>query len=472
MFKQKKPLGLDKYGVQKTMRASDYIGDGIGQLSLSIINVMIGQLTYFYTEKVGVAAAVVATALLIPKIIDAFSDLVMGKIMDNTNSPKGKCRPWFLRMAIPAAVNMVLLFTIPKGMSSMMQAVYIVITNTLISAVIYTAVAVPYSSLMAIRTQSSEERGTMGIVRTIFNMAGGMAISIGIIPLTNALGGDQKAWIIFGSIMAAVVGTSLFIAYHTARENNADAEGEQQPAEEDNEKDISFTQGLGILLKNKFWVIMVVTSVINGINYGLMNGSIVWYARYMLGNDNLAATISAVAMLPTFIGFVIVPLIAKKLGMRDTCIVAFIIGCLGCVVRIILPYSLMATLIGTVMFGFAMMPFMSYQGGMLNNCVEYNEWKTGYRLVGLTNSVNSFAGKISSAVGGSIIGWVLAGFGYMTGVAAEMQPASVQTGVMVFSVFIPLAINIIMIVLLRMYTLEKDYGRIVAELNERKAQKH
>ena len=112
---RKKELGKDSMGIQKTMRFTDYLGDGLGQLPLNIMANLVGQLTYFYTDKVGLAAGMVATMLLIAKIVDAFSDLIMGKIMDMGNSPKGKCRPWFLRMAIPAAVIIIMIFTVPKS---------------------------------------------------------------------------------------------------------------------------------------------------------------------------------------------------------------------------------------------------------------------------------------------------------------------------------------------------------------------
>ena len=61
MAKTKKELGLDSMGVQKSMRTTDYLGDGLGQLPLNIMAGLVGQLTYFYTEKVGLAAGMVAT---------------------------------------------------------------------------------------------------------------------------------------------------------------------------------------------------------------------------------------------------------------------------------------------------------------------------------------------------------------------------------------------------------------------------
>ena len=49
----KKQLGKDKQGIQKVMYMSDYLGDAAGMFSLNAIAGVVGQLTYFYTEKVG-----------------------------------------------------------------------------------------------------------------------------------------------------------------------------------------------------------------------------------------------------------------------------------------------------------------------------------------------------------------------------------------------------------------------------------
>ena len=115
----KKPLGLDKDGVQKVMRTGDYFADSLGQFSLNAISGLVGQLTYFYTDKVGMAAGAVATVFFICKILDAFTDVIMGNIVDHTKPGKEKYRPWILRMIIPAAIVIVGLFTVPSSFSDM-----------------------------------------------------------------------------------------------------------------------------------------------------------------------------------------------------------------------------------------------------------------------------------------------------------------------------------------------------------------
>lgn len=159
----RKALGLDRDGVQKVMHIGDYWGDSLGQFALNAISSLIGQLTYFYTDKVGIAAGAVATMLLICKIVDAFTDIIMGNIVDHTKPRREKYRPWILRMAIPAAVFIVLLFMVPKQAGSWLQLAYLLFTNLMLSAVIYTAICIPYSAFIVVRTSSQEERGKMGI---------------------------------------------------------------------------------------------------------------------------------------------------------------------------------------------------------------------------------------------------------------------------------------------------------------------
>lgn len=461
-----KPLGKDAMGIQKTMRFGDYLGDGLGQLPLNVMANLVGQLTYFYTEKVGLAAGMVATMLLVAKIVDAFSDLVMGKIMDMGKSKKGKCRPWFLRMAIPTAVIIILLFTVPKNAPGGLQMAYVLITNILLSAVIYTAVAIPYGAIMAIRTESVEERGKMGIVRTVFGYVIGMVIAILLIPITNMLGGDQAAWIKISIVFSLLSLLSLLILYKTSRETKGSSAEEAAPEDNEEEK-VPFIDAIKMLFQNKYWVIMLLANLFVNISYGLSTGGGTYFAKYILGNDNLVALLGAVGLIPTVVGFIIVGPMTKKLGMAKTCKVSAIIGAAAMVIRAFTPYSIVTTVGCGLFSGFATIPMMCLTGPMVNNCVEYNDWKFGKRMVGMSNSASSFGAKIGSGIGGSLIGWLLALAGYDS--LAATQPGSVNIAIFAFAIYIPLALFVIMAILFHNYDLEKHYMEIVTALKERKA---
>ena len=177
------PLGKVNFCVQKVMRVKDYFGDATGQFALNAMSTLVGQLTYFYTDKVGMAAGAIATMFIVCKIIDAFTDLIKGNIIDHTKPGKEKYRPWLLKAGIPAGIVMVLMFTVPK-IGDVGQIIYVTITNILLTAVLYTAMAIPYNSLMTVRTNSQEERGIMGTWRAATGYVAGMIFAIWMLPIT------------------------------------------------------------------------------------------------------------------------------------------------------------------------------------------------------------------------------------------------------------------------------------------------
>ena len=87
---------------------------GCGDFSSNIMySAMAAFLMFYYTDYIGVSAAVVGSIMLFSRIFDGISDLIMGVIIDHTKSPFGKARIWILRLVIPYAIGTVLLFSVP-----------------------------------------------------------------------------------------------------------------------------------------------------------------------------------------------------------------------------------------------------------------------------------------------------------------------------------------------------------------------
>lgn len=267
-----------------------------------------------------------------------------------------------------------------------------------------------------------------------------------------------------GVIFAVISALSLFILFRVSKESGAAQE--QQAGQKPQEEDVPFAEGMKILFQNKYWVLMLFANLCMNISYGLNGSSGTYYAKYIFGDDNLVGLMGLAGLVPTFLGFGLVVPLTKKFGMTKTCMGCCIIGAAVCVLRVFFPYSFIVSLIGGGVCTFANIPMMCLFGAMVNNCVEYNEWKFGKRVLGMTNSASSFGNKIGSGIGGSLIGWLLALGGYQK--AQEVQPASVNTAIFAFSIYIPLALFVVMFMLLRMNDLEQKYPKIVAELQERK----
>ena len=462
----KKPLGKDKFGVQKVMRVKDYFGDATGQFALNAMSTLVGQLTYFYTDKVGMAAGAIATMFIICKIIDAFTDLIMGNIIDHTKPGKEKYRPWLLKAGIPAGIVMVLMFTVPK-IGDVGQIIYVTITNILLTAVLYTAMAIPYNSLMTVRTNSQEERGIMGTWRAATGYVAGMIFAICMIPITNALGGNQNAWIKFGFIMGIIVILAALICYATSRETATEA-GAAVEAKEEDEEVIPFKEALGKLFHNKYWVIVLVANLFVNVIYALTSSSGTYYAKYILGNDNLIGIMGAVGLIPTFVGFIVVGPMTKKFGLTKTLKIAFALGIIGNVIRCFKPDSFILCITVGLLGSFATIPMMCLAGTLTSMAMDYNDYKYHNKIIGMSASASSFGGKVASGIGASLVGWILAVVGF-SGNMEVITPA-VRYGIYTFSLYIPLAMFVGLFILISKFDLETRYGdmmKAIAERNEK-----
>lgn len=112
-FGKKERPTVDKDGAALVMRKRDYLADFSGQLGLGLMANLVGQLQYFYTDKVGLAVGSVGVVMVIAKVVDALTDIWFGNIIDHSKGGNMKYYKWMLRMAVPAAVITVMMFTVP-----------------------------------------------------------------------------------------------------------------------------------------------------------------------------------------------------------------------------------------------------------------------------------------------------------------------------------------------------------------------
>ena len=97
-----------------TLSWRERLGYGVGDAGFNFYWALIGSyLAAFYTDTLGLSAAVAAGVIFWAKILDAFTDPFMGAIADRTNTRFGKFRPYLVWGSIPMAIAGVLAFTTP-----------------------------------------------------------------------------------------------------------------------------------------------------------------------------------------------------------------------------------------------------------------------------------------------------------------------------------------------------------------------
>lgn len=432
---------------------------GCGDAGCNIIyTAMTGFLLLYYTDYAGVSAGAVGIIMLISRIFDGVSDLIMGNIVDRTHSRFGKARPWILRMCIPFALAGILLFSVPTSWAANAKLVYVFITYNLVSTVIYTAINVPYSSLNALMTQDPYERSVLSVFRNLLATAGSLFINTFTLKFVTFFGDNAAAW-------SKTFGVFGFLSIVLFLLNFAGCKERVKPAlKAGEERDVPFKEGFRSLLQNKYWIMVTVMLALIFIAMALYGGATVYFAKTILGDVNLVAPIGNAVYIAQILTMFIVAFFVKKLGKRNVMII-------GCVLSIIgFGFMLFTTnyviiIACSVLRGVAAACMGATMWAMVSDTIDYGEWKTGNRTEGLVNSACSFGYKIGNGLGSAILGGIISLGGYS-------EIAAVQSSGAIFSVklafaIIPIVIYVAIILLLQPYKLDKEFGGIIEDLKKR-----
>ncbi|MCR3759582.1 MFS transporter [Clostridium felsineum] len=436
------------------------ISYAFGDLSNNIIYGSMGAfLVFYYTDVAKVSAAAIGSIMIISRLLDGILDILMGIIVDKTKTKYGKARPWLLRMAIPFGIAAVLMFSVPDSLTDKAKLIYIFITYNLVN-IIYTSINVPYGVLGSLITQDQYERSLLNIIRMIFAIGSNLAITTLTLPFVKMLGGGSKAWTLAYAIFGVIATVLYFISFFNTKE--------RVELSENKEKFESVPIGIGVksLFKNKYWVILTLVGLSNGVMMGVMVGMGVYYSQYILKDSSLTGIITMCLYLPMLLAMFLLPPFVKRFGKRNVAIVGLFIMVLGCLVTIINPSNVTIVIIGSILKGIGFSPIMGVNFAMLADTVEYGEWKFKIRTEGLIFSAQSYGGKAGSGLGSAIIGWILAFGGYVGGAAT--QSATALSSIKFLFIAIPIVFVAIEIILLLPYKLDKEYPKILSELKARK----
>ena len=468
MAKDKNAVRYDADGARRVMRGKDYAADLGGQLALGLMGNIVGQLTYFYTDKVGLAVGSVGIVMAIAKVLDAFTDVIFGNVIDHSKGGNRKYYQWMLRMAIPAAAIMVMMFTVPIQAGQTPALIYALITNILLTAVIYTMIATPFSAVMVVRTNSQSERGSMGIFRAVGNYGAGMIVAIATIPVTNMLGGTQSAWIKYGVILGAAVLLLFLICYNNGRKAVfASDMGEEIKEEAAEEEAVPFKEAMGMLFRNKYWVIVLLFNLITNITNAIVSSGGTYYCKWIFGNDSLVALLGAAGMLATVVGFALSKPIIAKLGVTKTIYVGLLGAAIPAAVRCFIPTNFIVYMVTGLIGSFVQIPLMCLYGVLLAMAVDYNEWKYDKTLVATSSGAIGFGSKVGGGLGSLLLSLFLVLGSYDATVAEATT--SMRYSIYGFSNYLPVVINLLMFLIFTRFDLEKKLPAMRQEVAERKA---
>ena len=485
---------------------SEKIGYSLGDCSANLVfQMMMIYQTKFYTDVFGLEGAIAGSVMLIARIVDAFVDPTVGILSDKTQTRWGKYRPWILWTALPFMVFYVLAFYNPGIEDKSLVAVYATISYTLLMT-LYSFNNTPYASLGGVMTSDIKERNSITSIRFVAATIAQFIVQGLTLPLVGKFAGANgdkgHGWLCTISLFAAIGFIFFIITFFSARERITPPASQKTDTRKDI-RDVFHSipwRAMFILTLFLFTTLAMWGSAMNYYFENYVDANALYTFLDKLGLVAVEANASFSYNILNAFGLIVnSPEKAYEVGFGVFNMVGALVQFFGVILlssflanrygkKRVFIFCLTLTAIFTALFYFpnetdietmfvlnflkslAYAPTVPLLWAMIADVADHSEYVNYRRATGFVFAGVVFALKAGLGIGGAILGFLLSGFGYVSG-AGTAQTESAIHGIILSSSLIPAATFFIGVSALYFYPITKAYNEeMQAELTERRKQ--
>ncbi len=403
------------------------VGFGSGDTAVNlVISSMFLIVSYFYTDIFGLKPSHMGILFLVARLVDAFTDPLMGIITDRVNTRWGRYRPYFLFMSVPFGLSIFLMFSTPdwdyNAKLVWAYATYIFVT------LMFTSVTIPYISLIGVLTADPKERLSANGYRLFFAKVAAFLVTI-IVPIMAASWGDGDLAVGYQASMGlmGILGTLLFLFCFATTTERVKHEVEKK----------SLKEQFQVLIKNDQWLVLVAVCFTGTLGYVMRSSVAAYYAKYYLGADTGMLS----AFMTTGVTGALLAMIASTWITKRYCKIQLFrwtqlaVGVLSVIMFFAVdPGDVVLAFILYFLISFVVDLHAPVFWSAIAEAVDYGQAKTGKRVSGLAFGGISFAQKAGMGFAGFIVGLLLTYFNYEANVD---QSAFTLTGIALMLSVIP-----------------------------------
>ena len=427
----------------------------------------------FFTNVFGLTVADTATLMLVARMFDVVTDPLMGSLADRTQSRWGTYRPWLIFGAVPLGIIFALLLYTPDfgpvGKRVWAYSLY------LLMMAVYTAVNVPYGSLLGVMTEDDNEKKEFSSYRMVGAYAMGFITLLSFPYVIEFIGGDKLAdgtysvaakqhqYAVIGVVFGALATIGTLACGLLTKERLKPVRAEK----------FSF-KPFADLFKNKPWIYLtligICTNFFNGFRYAVA-GYLLEYCLH--GDVTVSGLIINYTVFMTF-GEVtcmifggLSPKFTQWVGSKRK---AFVWAAIICIVSSILfffipmdPAYIWVMVAVVIITSIGIGLYSPLLWSMYADVADYATEKNGTSSTGLIFSSGTMAQKFGSAISGALVALFLGMAGFISGTDAATgqtvvtitnEEAVRQMIWALFSLF-PAAIAALIVLLIHKYPIQK-----------------
>ena len=454
--------------IDKSVRpfsGKDEWGYIFGDMAGSFVNLYVdAYFLTFCTSCLGIDAMWMSGLFLVARLWDAINDPIIGSFPDRWHLGKSpdKFTPWIKLFMIPLALSGVLCFwKVPLegiALHAFVAFAYIFFGMS------YTGTSMPFGAMANVVTVDPVQRSKLSRARSV---GGGLvgAVALGMVPVFCYQ--DNQPIPERFTLLAVVFGICSIASYlllctltkERVREDRT--EGEK----------FEFMKVLKVVLKNRPLIGVMIATIGSML---VITGSSQTYGyiyKEVYGNAALATVSMAMSMPFMVVVFPLIPKMVNKFGKRDVILytgaLSFIFSAVKMIIYIENVWIYTALNIMTMLGQTA---FTMLIWALVSDCLDYSEWKTGFRSDGSMYSMYTFSRKIGSTIASSGLAFSLGLVGYVSG-ENVVQTAEAVKGIYYVCNAIPtICYALILIGIGLIFNLDKKKtDQMYAEMAERRA---
>jgi GPH family glycoside/pentoside/hexuronide:cation symporter len=248
------------------------------------------------------------------------------------------------------------------------------------------------------------------------------------------------------------------------------------------EQKSDFKQDLKDLISNKPWILIAGATVFQLVFIVVRNSTIIYYfkyyildqkislfgATYELSYEVLSSSFMLSGTIVTIIGAILTKWFAQKFDKKNT-YTFFLLGSaiFSAAIFFVPQDAIILLFLLNLFLSFFFGPVSVLQWALYTDTADYSEWVNKRRATGLIMAASLFSLKLGLTLGGAIVGWLLAYYGF---VANQVQNAEAITGIKLLMTIYPAIAGVIGALLMVKYPLNnKMMAKIEEELESRRA---
>ena len=380
-----------------------------------------GFLLKFYTDVMGVSAAIVGAVIMLARFVDAFTDVTMGRICDRARATKsGKFKPWIIRMCGPVAISSFLIYQSAFADEAMwFRILWLVVTYILWGSIFYTSINIPYGSMASAISREPDDRQSLSTYRTMGSTLAGVIVGAGVPALAyETVGGNTvlngRAFTVIAGVFSILAILCYIACYFLVHERVVP---DNAPEQHRSKGALELLKGA---IKNRALISIIAASVVMLLAQLTMQSM----ANYVYPNYYNNAAAQSAATFAMMFGMILAAAVSKplarKFGKAEVSVVSNVLaGGVSLLLFFVRPESVWTYVGFNLISWIGLGIFSMVSWALITDVIDYSEIKNGIREDGSIYALYSFARKLGQAASAGLSGALLTAIGYTQSTAFD-----------------------------------------------------